>query len=77
MICRLRKRLPDWCRFRLADPRQPLEAQVSNAAVLVPAAARITRDVIESAKNLRVIIQPAAGERLCVEKLIRRPFPAY
>jgi len=61
---RLRKRLPDWCRFRLADPRQPLEAQVSNAAVLVPAAARITRDVIESAKNLRVIIQPAAGYEL-------------
>jgi len=58
---RLRSHLPPWCRMRLVDPSVPLRDQVATAKVLVPAAARITPDILDAAKELRLISQAGTG----------------
>ena len=45
----------------IVDSTLPLEEQVSDVHVLFPSSGRITREVLEKAKVLQIILQPAAG----------------
>jgi len=48
-------------RLRKADPDRPLEAQVGEAAALIPSMSRITKAVIDAAPRLKLIAQFGAG----------------
>mmetsp|Transcript_10289 Transcript_10289/g.26397 ORF Transcript_10289/g.26397 Transcript_10289/m.26397 type:complete len:291 (-) Transcript_10289:191-1063(-) len=76
MASRLRKQLPKWCHLRVAEPALSLREQVANAAVLVPAAAHITAEVLNAASRLRLVAQPAAGyEHIDVKACKARGIP--
>jgi phosphoglycerate dehydrogenase-like enzyme len=61
MIDKLRERLPAGVSVQGHDRTRPLIDQVANVDIILPSNARIDAPVIEAAKNLRAILQPAVG----------------
>lgn len=60
VIDAIRARLPEHVVTR-ADPARPLIEQVAEAAVILPSNGRVDRAVMEAARQLRLIQQPAVG----------------
>lgn len=56
----IRARLPEHTVVR-ADPSRPLVEQVAQAAVILPSNGRVDRAVVEAARQLLLIQQPAVG----------------
>jgi phosphoglycerate dehydrogenase-like enzyme len=61
MVDALNTRLPPTSRVRVRDYSRPITEEEAAAHVILPSNAHIDRAVIESARNLRLVQQPAVG----------------